>query len=227
MGEFGLESEVSYAALIGDVVGSRRSPDRRALQRRLRYGIEKVNTDLGGWLSSPLALYGGDEVQGLVARPEACVEIVVGLSEAIFPECLVFGLGYGTVSTELSPDVAEIDGPCFHRARSALEDVRGEAWLKASGFGATTDMALTTLFGLMAAIRSRWTEKQQIYVRAARHKSQKSVAEELGVFPSTVSESLRASSFAAVREGEQAARVLLTQFGPEDESAVDSGEQPK
>ena len=227
MGEFGLGAEVSYVALIGDVVGSRRSPDRRALQRRLRLGIEGINTRMGGRLSSPLALYGGDEVQGLLARPEGCVEIVVELSETIFPERLVFGLGYGTVSTELSPEVAQIDGPCFHRARSALEDVRGETWLKASGFGATTDTALTALFGLMAAIRSRWTEKQQIYVRAARRTSQKLVAEELGVSPSTVSESLRASSFAAVREGEQAARVLLAQFGPEDESAVDSGEQPK
>lgn len=227
MAVFGSEAEPGFAALIGDVVSSRTSPDRSRLQRRLLQEMEELNDRIGPGLASPLALTGGDEVQGLLARPEDAVEIVVGLSEAIFPERLVFGLGYGALSTEIYPDVARIDGPCFHRARSGLGELGDDGWLTARGFDPAEDRAVTALFALMGAIRARWTEKQLAYARAARRRPQKKVAEEFGVSPSTVSESLKASSFVIVRVGEEAARELLRQFGHTAESEGRSAEEPK
>lgn len=227
MAEFGEKSERKFLALIGDVISSRTSLDRAELQRRLLRKIESMNARWSPSLASPIALFKGDEVQALAKEPEAAVDIVLGLSEAIHPERLVFGLGYGRLSTELSPDVASIDGPCFHLARSALDDTGGELWVIARGFDVDTDRVLTTLFTLTGAIRSRWTKKQLLYARAARHKPQKEVAAQFGVSPSTVSESLKASSCAAVHEGEETARHLLRRFGLETESGMDSVKEAK
>lgn len=217
MVEFGSGTERQYAALIGDVVSSRHASDRRALQRRLIQEIDALNDRWSSALVTPLTLLRGDEVQGLVRRPEIVVDLVVGLSEAIFPELLLFGLGYGTLSTEVDRDIGNIDGPCFHRARSALQGVKRAGWLGALGFGPADDAVLTALFTLMSAIRARWTDKQLAYARAARRMPQKRVAKELGVSPSTVSESLKASSFAALEQGEEAAKLLLRQFGSRGE----------
>lgn len=227
MPEFGEITEVLSVALICDVVRSRRVPDREKLQDRLLAEITDLNDDLRESLASPIALTAGDEIQALFARPDAAVEVVVRLSESISPERLACGLGYGKISTEIYQDVALIDGSCFHRARRALEEAGNRNWVTSSGFGDPDDRVLTALFSLMNSVRCRWTETQTVYVRAARRMSQKQVARERGVSPSTVSESLKASSFSAVREGEAAAREMLRRFGPRSEVDRDSGESAK
>lgn len=225
--EFAPHTELAFAALIGDVVGSRESPNRSDLQRRLRREIDGLNARLGSALASDLALQKGDEIQVLPSAPDLAVDIVVRLSEAIFPEIIVFGLGYGSLSTDLSNDVGQIDGPCFHRAREALDVAKAGSWLVARGFGERTDTTLTALFTLMGAIRRRWTEKQLTYSRMARSQAQNEVARHFHVSPSTVSESLKASAWAAVVEGEEAAKRLLTEFGYNTESELNSPNQPK
>ncbi len=222
MVEFGSGTELSYVAVIGDVVGSRHTPDRAALQRKLVREIDSLNGRFREALVSPLGLFKGDEVQALLGQPSVAVDLVVGLSEKIFPERLSFGLGYGGVSTEIHRDVARTDGPCFHRARSALEDAKVDDWLIARGFGPVEDSVLTALFSLMGSIRGRWTEKQFAYAKAARAKSQKSVAEEFDVYPSTVSQSLKASLLSQILRGEDAAKILLARFGPRAEFHSDS-----
>lgn len=227
MSQFGAEAESQFAALVGDVVSSRSSPDRSRLQQKLLQEIERLNRCFKVAFASPLALTSGDEVQALMAQPEAAVSVVVSLTEAIAPERLIFGLGYGELSTDIYPNVTQIDGPCFHAARSALQEKDADPWLIARGFGQSEDDVLTSLFTLMKAVRSRWTEKQLGYVRAVRQKPQKEVAAEFDVSPSTVSESLKASSFTAVLEGEKAARQLLRDFGSQTESSTNSGKRPK
>lgn len=227
MARFGSSTEVRYGALIGDVVESRASPDRRDLQRQLLQGLEELNAHFEDALARPLGLTSGDEIQGLFREPAEAVTVVVALTEAILPERWVFGLGYGSLSTDLYDNVARIDGPCFHRAREALRRTRAGGWLTALGFGEPEDGAVSSLFTLMDAVRGRWTEKQLGYVRAARWRPQKDVARDFGVTPSTVSESLKAASFAAVQEGERAARQLLARFGSDGESRAYSGKEPK
>lgn len=227
MSEFGSGTESRLAALIGDVVGSRHLENRSKLQRRLLAKTRELNRRLRAPLVGDLALIRGDEVQGLLRHPDCAVDIVWELSEAIFPARIVFGLGFGSISTDLYADVTQIDGPAFHRARSALEEVATDGWLVAHGFGESEDFVLTTLFTLMQAIRARWTEKQLGYVREARRRAQKEVAQHFGVSSSTVSESLKASAFQAVLEGEEAARRLLRHFGSRTESGESSVERPK
>lgn len=76
----------------------------------------------------------------------------------------------------------------------------------------------TALFDLMGGLRTGWTETQARYVRAARGRMQKEVAEELGVDKSTVSKALSAASFRWLEAGEEAARQLLSSLGSRYES---------
>jgi hypothetical protein len=215
-GEIG-ESRSGFrgVALIGDIVASRELEDRAGFQRRLKGLLGELNRTLGpGILVAPLALTAGDELQGLFRRPEAVVEATALLDEGLRPARILFGVGWGGLSTEASERVAEMDGVSFHRARAALaEAARGDAWAVARGFGETEDRMLSALFRLLGVLRSRWTEKQAGYAAAARTRLQKEVAAAFGVSPSVVSESLKAAAFDAVREGEEALSAYLAGVG--------------
>ncbi|MEX0762149.1 MAG: SatD family protein [Dehalococcoidia bacterium] len=213
MNHIGPFTESQYTVLIGDVEDSRGLPDRAGAQRGLQQALRRLNEELEHELAAPLALTAGDEIQGLLNSPEVAVSIIVRLADELFPVRLIYGLGTGALATGISSHVAEIDGPAFHRARNALTAAgHTGSWLAAEGFGPELDRALSALFHLMSAIRSRWTGKQASYTAAARTMMQKDVAGQFGVSPSVISESLKSASFEAVMVGEEAARQLLSAF---------------
>jgi hypothetical protein len=212
-------------ALIGDIVDSKRIEDRAAFQRKLRGTLDEINGELApGVLAARLDLAAGDEIQGLFRRPEAVVPVVTRLADALAPERLVVGVGRGGLTTDPSPRVSEMDGPCFHHARDALESARkDDAWVGVKGFGESADVVLGALFLLIHTLRSRWTDKQAQYARAARQMLRKEFAARFQVSPSVVSESLKSAAFDAVRAGEAALAQALRDFGPETEHGSDSG----
>jgi len=108
-------------ALIGDVVGSRRAPDRAGLQRLLVDALAEVTTRLGGQLTMTV----GDEFQGrypdLETALAASMRLHLGL---IGPARLRIGIGQGPLSFETdSGSPLGQDGPVWWRARDAIESV--------------------------------------------------------------------------------------------------------
>ncbi len=219
-----------YIALIGDIVQSRQIDDRAKVQSKLKELLEALNQHLAadGTLASPFSLTAGDEIQGLLYQPAAALPAIIELTEELFPVRLAYGIGRGPLTTNLGNNPAHLDGPCFHRARSALETAQKESrWLVAVGFSDLADELITALFHLMWTIRSQWTDRQAFYVREARKKNlQKEVAVKWGVSSSVVSESLKAASFASIQEGERALKKLLSEFGKITESSKDSAKLP-
>jgi hypothetical protein len=229
MAHFGSPSESPpFLAVVGDVEGSRELADRAGFQRRLTSVLSLVNGILGpNRLAAEVRITAGDEVQGLLSDPAALVEVAVAVADHLHPVRVVLGAGWGPLTTDPGPDVALLDGPCFHRARRSLEEARRRGtWVRVEGLAPLEDGTLSALFGLMGAIRSRWTEKQAGYAREAREGLQKDVAERAGVSPSVVSESLKAARFDAVLEGAEAARRILERFGSTAELGIDSGPNP-
>jgi hypothetical protein len=207
-------AESHYLALIGDVTGSRAVSDRAGLQRRMQQVIGALNRELSRSMAAPLALTAGDEIQALFREPGAAVQVITRMADELFPVRIRYGLGFGTLSTELGSRVALIDGPAFHRARHALEAATaGDTWVTAEGLGDTTDRAATAMFRLMDVVRSGWTERQAEFVRQSRGRMQKEAAADLQVSRSVVSEGLKAAGFKAVRDGEMAVAALLGQHG--------------
>lgn len=215
-----------YVALIGDIVGSREAEDRADLQERFREAVERVNdfyemlpnsSSGPGKLVSPLVVTTGDEFQGLFGSPKAAVGAAGFVSDWMAPYTLRFGLGYGPLETEVNEDQAiGMDGPCFQRARRALERAEAEdGWLRIRGFG-DLDHDLGHLADPIGVLRSRWTDRQAEFIRTLRRLNeplgwarQKDVAQELDVSESTVSESLGAAAYSTVKDAEAGLRGLL------------------
>lgn len=214
MDEFGKYDELSWGALIGDVVGSRELEDRAGFQARLQGELLRLNRQLGpAHLASPLALTAGDELQGLFHRYSSMVIVLRELSERLHPVRIVHGMGFGPLSIPPGPQVALLDGPCFHAAREALERSRREdRWATVKGLGDPEDRVVGALLQLVDGLRAGWTAKQNRYAAASRDRLQKEVAAMFDVSPSVVSESLRSARAQAVAEGEEAAIALLDQF---------------
>lgn len=108
-------------ALIGDLVGSRVSQDRREVHRRLEVVLDEVNEAVSPLV--PLWIVAGDEFQGRFASTGEAVRatllIRVGLLPTVDVRC---GLGCGTASV-LTSDPRVEDGPAWWAAREALEQV--------------------------------------------------------------------------------------------------------
>lgn len=201
---------MNYAAFTGDLVESRKLPNRAQVQKDLRSVLGALNATWENHLTVPLRVTAGDEVQGLTRVPEVVVDVMVGIADALFPVRVAWGLGLGPLSTDLLEDVSLLDGPCFHRAREAVEEARRSSrWMRVRGAQGSAGVAASALMNLVAALRSDWTDRQAEVVRAARGRLQIEVAEDLGVHPSTISRTLAAAHYESVLEGETAAREVL------------------
>lgn len=206
-----------YAALIGDIRGSRLIGDRAEVQHRLERAIREINQRQPVRLASRLAITLGDEFQALLIAPGDVLPLIGELDLALDGIAVRYALGWGGLSTALTDPAIGMDGPCFHLAREALEKGKREhRWLTVAGFGADiTEIANATL-GLMGAMRSDWTRRQmQIVAHSRRHKTQKALAAALGVAESTISKSLRSTHLESVRAAETAVMTLLDTVGEE------------
>ena len=107
----------SRATLIGDVVDSRGSADRRALHHDLAAVLRSVARDA---IDAP-AFTVGDEFQGSYASVGEAIAAAWAVRLAVAPEVDVrFGVGWGAVSV-LDEATGIQDGPGWWSARSAIE----------------------------------------------------------------------------------------------------------
>lgn len=193
-----------YLALIGDVVGSRQVADRAGLQQRIEAAIRDVNGRYQDRIAASFVLTVGDEFQGLLTTAGGLARIMATLRVAAFPASLRYGIGVGTLTTPLQPQAIGMDGPCFHRARAAIEQAEQAATrveVEAPSGGAAFMIYAT----LSSAVRRQWTDRQrQVHELAMSGETGKSIAARLGVSPSAVSQHLKAANHDAV---EAASRV--------------------
>ncbi|OBH77988.1 RNA polymerase subunit sigma-70 [Mycobacterium scrofulaceum] len=105
------------AALIGDVVGSRRASDRPALHRRVATTLSQV---ANGAIDPP-SFTVGDEFQGSYPTLGRAIDAALTVRLLLAPDVDVrFGLGWGAV-TVLDADAGIQDGPGWWAAREAIQ----------------------------------------------------------------------------------------------------------
>lgn len=136
--------QLHFAVVLGDVVASRRSADRAALQQRLDTALRAVNGGVAA--RQPLVMTIGDEFQGIYDRlPDALhatLLLPLHLAEAADVR---FGIGWGSLTlhdTWRAPYAQ--DGPAWWAARAALEGVTARARAKRSPRAARTGFAIDT-----------------------------------------------------------------------------------
>jgi SatD family (SatD) len=111
-------------ALIGDLVGSRRSPDRDRLQAALVNVLHEANTTLDPL--QPLEVTLGDEFQGVFRDPAAALAAALQIRLALLASDhggdSRYGLGIGTIRVwDAAASLTSQDGPGWWAGRRAIE----------------------------------------------------------------------------------------------------------
>ncbi len=180
------------AALLGDMVGSRVAPDRLRLQQDVSSVLEVVEGTVGG---SPTFTV-GDEFQARYPTIGEAVEASLQLHlRTVGLIRLRIGIGWGEL---LAEDPAREpfgqDGPCWWRAREAIEDVgrssrgRSPEYWTAARTETSLDPLLNGYLLFRDTILAGFDEVDaRIAVGLLDGRSQTVLAEELGMNKSSVS----------------------------------------
>ncbi len=197
-----------YVALIGDAVASRRLSQaaRIRLQNDLKASLNVVNRRWRQGVAARFAVTLGDQLQGLLTGAEPVWEITHWLRAELPQVDWVFAAGRGPIQTPLARTAPEVDGPCFHRAREALEGAKQRRLLLAfGGFSA----ALEGFAEYYSALYWGWTPRQRRAALLLRVAAPAEVAARLGVGRSAVSHLARRMGWRLVAAGDLAFQQRL------------------
>jgi hypothetical protein len=215
MMELAKNGKKNYLAVFGDIERSRIVGNREMTQRALKKRLDEVNYRFSQDLAVPFTISMGDEYQGLLKEPTQAISLLNALDVAGLLS-FRFGLGWGTVETGWSTRTSEMDGPCFHAARSAIE--RGkieERWVTFSTAVEDEDLVnvINGVWRLVQLIRDGWTEKQHsaVLIRRGKHTS-KATAEQMGMDKSTLSKMLKAANYKVLIEAERTLELLMRDY---------------
>jgi tetrahydromethanopterin S-methyltransferase subunit G len=196
-------TQATYLAIVGDVVRSRELEDRGGFQQRLSKSITRVNEEFSSSIASDFVITIGDEFQGLMKRAEEIPQLLAMIRSETYPIEQRIGIGIGRLDTQLEPIAIGMDGPCFHRARDAIERA------KSSGTSIEVETGhLDETFRIYAllysCLRKQWTlRQQQVFDLSMMGFSGKAIAQRLGITPSAISQHLSAVEADVIFEATQ------------------------
>jgi DNA-binding transcriptional LysR family regulator len=210
---------VLTATLIGDVVASRRARDRTGLHERLTGLLDAVNADFEP--VTPLRITVGDEFQGTFATVGQALRASLRLRIGLLPDHdMRHGIGWGDVDV-LQDEPRVEDGPGWWAARDAIHEVqvaqehpatrfRSTAFRAADGArGPDEDLVAATLFLRDAAVGDLSVRSVSVLRGLLSGRTQREIAEGLGISPSAVSQRVRSDGLAAMAAAdERLGRVL-------------------
>jgi SatD family (SatD) len=203
-------------AIIVDMVKSRdlSGKERPGVQERFQALVKHLNKHYAQHILSEFVITLGDEFQGLM-RSGDCVPRIIWDLEDNFPDrALRSGIGFGPLYTPAPKLAINVDGPCLHKARSAIEKAKRDSLLGGvfDGFGAL-DTILNGLARLLWFHRSSLTEQQRAIFRLLRDgATQLEVANTLQAFPQVVSKQVKAAGWQPYLEGESAWGALFETY---------------
>lgn len=201
-----------YIALIGDIIGSRKISDRKMVQDVLKILLGRINREYQNSIASDFMITLGDEFQGLLRNPYSLVDIIEDLKRAMHPVRIRFAAGIGEVSTGLQAAASMMDGPAFHTARQAIDDIkkseksyqsRAVRTVIATGgrLPGFDERLANALLSACARIESRWTrsQREKIYALSSGI-TQREAAKILGISQPSVQKALEQSGYYTYRE---------------------------
>ena len=199
---------MTSTTLIGDLIGSRTSADRRALHARFEHALAEVNAVFSP--PTPMRMQIGDEYQGVFATLGDALSASLLVRLALRPGGDIrHGIGRGEVEVlGTSPPVE--DGPGWWAARSAIAWVEQAeakaatrtlrtAYVAHDSVAATDEAAVNAGLLLRDELVSGLSERSLSVLRGLLSgKPQRDLAEELGISASAVSQRVRADGLGAI-----------------------------
>jgi hypothetical protein len=126
---------MDVAALIADIVDSKRIPDRRTFQAGLKKTLESL-TRRSRTLISPYTITLGDEFQAVYGTGEELIGDIFSILAEVHPVRIRFAVGIGELTTELDREKAlGMDGPAFHAARAGMNEMKKLKYSLVQAFG--------------------------------------------------------------------------------------------
>lgn len=204
-----------YVAFIADVIASRTlaARARTALQRDVAAAAREFNARYRQHLAARFAVTLGDELQGLFTSAAPVWDVSHQLRFAFPTVDWIVACGRGALATPLrrGASAPELDGPCFHAARSALDHAkRSGLVLTFGGF----DPPLTACASYYSALYRGWTRRQRAVATAQRARGAAKLdelARLLRVGPSAISHLRRRMAWPLVVAGDRVFQDLLDQ----------------
>ena len=199
---------MSSITLLGDLIGSRVSVDRRALHARFERALAEVNAAFSPL--TPMRMHVGDEYQAVFATLGDALSASLLVRLALLPDHDIrHGIGRGAVEV-LTEDPRIEDGPGWWAARQAIERAAGAegrpparslrtAYVAHDSVSATDEAAVNAALLLRDERVTGLSERSLSVLRGLLSgQSQRDLAEALGISPSAVSQRVRADGLGAL-----------------------------
>lgn len=197
----------NFWVILGDLVRSRFIKDRGELQSELLSSLKRINRDFREDIWAPLKITRGDEVSGVLLTVKNLIKILTPIVDSVAPNMMRFVVFKGTLSAGVSTrDASLIDGPAFHLAEKEMERLKSkELYLVIfKGMDEKLDSAISLIATFLFQERVKWSKRQReiVYIYE-REKSQKQVAQILGVSQQSISVTLKRARYYLLKEAEQ------------------------
>src|SRR6266849_8169808 len=198
----------SYIALIADAIASRELPaaTRARLQADARAAVKQLNQRYRRVLAARFAVTLGDELQCLLPTSQPLWELAHDLRARLPTVDWVVACGRGPITTPLAPTAPEMDGPCFHEARAAMDRAKRQRQVFAFGGFAP---ALEPLASYYSALYWSWTPRQRRTATLLRLGDPATAATRLDIDRSAVSHLAGRMAWPLVAAGDKMFRALL------------------
>lgn len=197
------------AAVIGDIVDSRKSADRSLLQSRLESALDHANSR--GLPLEPLRPTVGDEFQGVYRTLGEAVRATTVLQSLFAGEVDArFGIGLGSRSPVESSVPGIEDGSAWWSAREAIVEVKSRqvrgarhlrTWCSTTAPDATVDAVNAFLVSRDQLLSQLDARALRILARALEGSTQRSIAESEGITQSAVSQTMSRRGINAILLG--------------------------
>lgn len=150
-----------HIVITGDLKSSRKIDNRYLSQDNLKNAIQYLNSTFRKHLISEFRIVGGDGFQGMISRSAIILEIYFSLFQKI-KHPFYLGVGIGSISTQLSDFVQEIDGEAFHLSSEALNFAKKKnRWFILRSNLRNNNDLIECVFNFMFEIIWKWTERRR------------------------------------------------------------------
>lgn len=213
-----------YCAIIGDIIKSKEIIERRELQHKLEELLERINIKYAEIITAKFTITLGDEFQGLLRSPHKIFEITDYIKMELGPIKLRYGIGIGEMSTDIKDIAMGSDGPAYHAAREALNDVK-ESNTKYSqpdrdmliyGIPKNTNfnekfMLLNSVLSTCYFIEKKWSRKQIEIISNLMHDdiSQRELAVMYDISQPSITKRIENSGYYTYKEAKTVANNYL------------------
>lgn len=190
-----------YIVAVGDLVASRKLVHRSAVQDELKACLKSLNAKKREGVLSPYTITLGDEFQAVFSGPDRLFHDAFRIMKAIHPVAMRFSFGIGRIDTKINPKQAiGMDGPAFHLARAAIEQLKRTKNLMVIATSEWPDVTLANeSLDLVSHLVRKWDRNQfEVLLGVYTQRAVKDIAADLDVTDKAIYKAIDAGAMKTI-----------------------------